>query len=176
MNREQLAEAIRQTSVLHGDFTLRSGKKSTFYVDKYRFATRPDILREVGILLAAHAIEAEADRIAGAELGGVPLAAAASLACEKPFLLVRNAPKQYGTSNRLEGDLNPNDRVLLVEDVMTTGGQVIEAARVLTDAGATVVRVVGVIDRGEGAAENIAAAGFEVKSLLTIADLGLGGE
>ena len=174
MNREQLAEAIRQTSVLHGDFTLRSGKKSTFYVDKYRFATRPDILREVGILLAAHAIEAEADRIAGAELGGVPLAAAASLACEKPFLLVRNEPKQYGTSNRLEGDLNPNDRVLLVEDVMTTGGQVIEAARVLTDAGATVVRVVGVIDRGEGAIDNIAAAGFEVKSLLTIADLGLG--
>jgi orotate phosphoribosyltransferase len=175
VTREQLIEAIRETSVLHGNFTLRSGRTSSYYVDKYRFATRPDILREVGILLAAHALEAGVDRIAGAELGGVPLAAAAALICDKPFVLIRNQKKEYGTGNQTEGQLDAGDSVLLVEDVLTTGGQVLEAAKVLADAGVTVARIVGVIDRGEGARENIEQAGFDYHALVTASDLGLTG-
>ncbi len=173
MNREQLIDAIGRTSILRGEFTLRSGRTSNYYIDKYRFATRPEILREVGILLAAHAIEINADRIAGAELGGVPLAAAAALACDKPFILIRNQKKDYGTAKLMEGDLEPGDRILLVEDVLTTGGQVLEAAKILTDAGAVVTRIVAVIDREEGARQNIEAAGFQMRALVTTSDLGI---
>lgn len=173
MTREQLIQAISDTSVLRGDFTLRSGRKSTYYIDKYRFATRPEVLREVGRLMAEHAMELKVDRIAGAELGGVPLATAAALASEKPFVLIRNQKKDYGTAKQMEGDLKPGERVLLVEDVLTTGGQVLEAAKTLTDAGAKVVRIVGVIDRLEGARENIEKAGYEMAALVTTKDLGL---
>lgn len=173
MTREQLIQAISDTSVLRGDFTLRSGRKSTYYIDKYRFATRPEVLREVGRLMAEHAMELKVDRIAGAELGGVPLATAAALASEKPFVLIRNQKKDYGTAKQMEGDLKPGERVLLVEDVLTTGGQVLEAAKTLTDAGAQVVRIVGVIDRLEGARENIEKAGYEMAALVTTKDLGL---
>jgi orotate phosphoribosyltransferase len=173
VNRDQLIDAIKQTSVLHGTFTLRSGRTSSYYVDKYKFATRPDILREVGILMAAQAMETNADRIAGAELGGVPLAASASLAGDKPYVLIRNSKKDYGTNKQMEGDLEEGDRVLLVEDVVTTGGQILEAAKVIQDAGATVTRIVSVIDRLEGGRENIEKAGFEFKSLVTTKDLGV---
>ena len=173
MNRQQLADAIARTSVLRGEFTLRSGRKSNYYIDKYRFATRPEILREVGVLLAAQAMELDVDRIAGAELGGVPLAAATSLTAEKPYVLLRNQKKDYGTSKQMEGDLEPGEKVLLVEDVLTTGGQVLEAAKVLQEAGAEVVRIAAVIDREEGARENIEAAGFEMTALVTTTDLGI---
>ena len=136
-------------------------------------ATRPDVLREIGRLMAQHARELKADRIAGAELGGVPLAAAASLAAELPFVLIRNQKKEYGTAKQMEGDLKDGERVLLVEDVLTTGGQVLEAARTLADAGAKVVRIVAVIDRMEGARQNIEQAGYEMAALVTTKDLGL---
>jgi orotate phosphoribosyltransferase len=173
MTRDELISAINQTSVLRGEFTLRSGRKSNYYIDKYRFATRPDVLREIGRLMAQHARDARADRIAGAELGGVPLAAAASLAAELPFVLIRNQKKEYGTAKQMEGDLKDGERVLLVEDVLTTGGQVLEAAKTLSDAGAKVVRIVAVIDRMEGARQNIEQAGYEMSALVTIKDLGL---
>ena len=173
MTREQLIQAINDTSVLRGEFTLRSGRKSNYYIDKYRFATRPDVLREIGRLMAEHARELNVDRIAGAELGGVPLAAAAAMAAEKPFVLIRNQKKEYGTAKQMEGELKEGERVLLVEDVLTTGGQVLEAARTLADAGATVTRIVAVIDRMEGARENIEGAGYEMAALVTTKDLGL---
>ncbi len=173
MTREQLIQAINDTSVLRGEFTLRSGRKSNYYIDKYRFATRPDVLREIGRLMAEHARELDVDRIAGAELGGVPLAAAAAMAAEKPFVLIRNQKKEYGTAKQMEGELKKGERVLLVEDVLTTGGQVLEAARTLADAGATVTRIVAVIDRMEGARENIEGAGYEMAALVTTKDLGL---
>ena len=173
MTRDELIDAILQTSVLRGDFTLRSGRKSSYYIDKYRFATRPDVLREVGNLLAAHALDLRVDRIAGAELGGVPLAAAAALAADKPFVLIRNQKKQYGTAKQLEGELVAGETVLLVEDVLTTGGQVLEAAATLKEAGAKVLRIVSVIDRLEGARQNIEAAGYAMDALVTTRDLGL---
>ena len=171
MDTAQLASRIKDAAYLTGDFTLRSGKKSKYYLDKYLFETQPDILQELGKRFAAHA--QDADVIAGAELGGVALAAAASIASGKPFLIVRNAKKDYGTSKMMEGKLPAKARVLVVEDIATTGGQVLEAAKVLTEAGATVTKIVCTIDRMEGARQNIEQAGYKFEALLTKTDLGI---
>jgi len=103
----------------------------------------------------------------------VALAAAASLESGKPWLIIRNSKKGYGTGKMIEGILEPGDVVLLVEDIATTGGQVLEAAEILTEAGAKVDRIVCVIDRKQGARENIEAAGYLFESILTKEDLGI---
>lgn len=172
MNNQELIDRIRCTSLLRGDFTLRSGRKSSYYLDKYLFETEPDILSALGARLAQHATE-HVDRVAGAELGGIPLVSAASMASGKPAVLIRNSKKGYGTGKQLEGRLEPDDRVLVVEDVVTTGGQIIEAARVIQQSQATVVAVVTVIDRLEGGRKNIEEAGFAFSSLFTKDDLGI---
>ncbi len=172
MDRTELVKRIKDAAFLEGDFTLRSGRKSKYYLDKYLFETQPDILRELGRLFAEKA-QTSTTMIAGAELGGVALAAATSMACERPFIIVRNAKKDYGTQKPFEGKMSPTDRVLLVEDIATTGGQVLEAAKMIVDTGATVERIVAVIDRLEGARENIEKAGFTFESLFTKADLGI---
>jgi orotate phosphoribosyltransferase len=172
MKREDLAKRIADVSLLRGEFTLRSGRKSNYYLDKYRFETQPDVLAALGALFAER-LGPGIDRIAGAELGAVPLAAATSLASGKPFVIIRNSKKDYGTSKLIEGILNPGETVLIVEDVLTTGGQVLEAANTLIDAGAKVDRIVAVIDRMEGARKNIEAAGYIFESLFTTADLGI---
>lgn len=172
MTLRELAERVRAVAYLEGDFTLRSGRKSTFYLDKYLFETQPDILAELGRALAAR-VTPRTTRIAGAELGGVALAAAASLASGLPFVIIRNARKDYGTGRTFEGALASGDCVVLVEDVATSGGQVLEAAKVIQKAGAHVEKIVAVIDRGEGARENIERAGFLFESLLTAKDLRL---
>jgi len=165
-------QAIMKAAYLEGEFVLRSGQRSKYYLDKYLFETDPCILAELGRLLAARCSD-RTQRIAGAELGGVPLAAAAAMAARKPFVIVRNAKKDYGTSKQLEGRLDPGDVVLLVEDVVTTGGQLLEAARALTDAGATVERIVAVIDREQGARENVEAGGWRFDALFTKTELGI---
>ena len=172
MTLPELAERIRAVAYLEGDFTLRSGKKSTFYIDKYLFETRPDILAEVGRRLAERR-SARTTLIAGAELGGVALAAAAAMACGLPFAIIRNAKKEYGTTKMYEGKLSPGDVVLLVEDIATTGGQVLEAANVIRAQGAAVEKIVAVVDRGQGAADNIRAAGLEFEAILNSANLRL---
>ena len=177
MTREELAKRIADVSLLRGEFTLRSGRKSNYYLDKYRFETQPDVLAALGKLFAerigANSGGKNIDRIAGAELGAVPLAAATALASGKPFVIIRNSKKDYGTSKLIEGVLNAGETVLIVEDVLTTGGQVLEAANTLIDAGAKVDRIVAVIDRMEGARKNIESAGFIFESLFTTADLGI---
>lgn len=172
MNRTELARRIREAAYLEGDFTLRSGRKSKYYLDKYLFETQPEILRELGKLFAGY-VQDSTTLIAGAELGGVPLAAATSMASGKPFVIVRNAKKDYGTSKPFEGKMTDADRVLLVEDIATTGGQVLEAAKMISSLGAKVERIVAVIDRREGARENIESAGYVFESLFTTADLGI---
>lgn len=175
MTKQELAERIRAVAYLEGDFTLRSGRKSTFYIDKYLFETQPDILAELGRRMAER-VTPETTRIAGAELGGVALAAAVAMAANLPFLIVRNAKKDHGTGKRFEGKLERGDRVLLVEDIATTGGQVLEAAEVLSEAGATVERILAVVDRGQGAAENVTQAGLVFESILNARDLRLPAE
>ena len=172
MTREQLIKRIKETAYLEGDFTLRSGKKSKYYLDKYLFETCPDILAALGEEFAKHVTE-DTTLIAGAELGGVALAAATAMASGKNWIIVRNSKKGYGTSKMVEGILKPEDTVLLVEDIATTGGQVIEAAKIITEAGAKVEKIVSVIDRKQGAEENITTAGYKFESILTKTDLGI---
>src|SRR5438034_7492912 len=146
MTREQLAKRRSDLALLRGDFTLRSGRKSNYYLDKYRFETQPDVLSALGNMLAER-VTSSVDRIAGAELGAVPLAVVTAIAAGKPCVFVRNQKKDYGTSKQIEGLLNAGETVMIVEDILTTGGQVLEAARSLTDAGAKIDRIVAVIDR-----------------------------
>ena len=172
MTHSDLAKRIAEVALLRGEFTLRSGRKSNYYLDKYRFETQPDVLAELGKMFAAR-VTAKTDRIAGAELGAVPLAAAAGMASGKPFVFVRNQKKEYGTAKQIEGVLNAGETVLIVEDVLTTGGQVLEVVKTIQDAGAKVEKIVAVIDRLEGARENIEKAGVMFESLFTTKDLGI---
>jgi len=172
MTKQELAKRVKETSYLEGDFTLRSGKKSKYYMDKYLFETQPDILKALGEEFAKHATD-DVTLIAGAELGGVALAAATAMQTGKNWIIVRNSKKDYGTSKMVEGVLKADDVVLLVEDIATTGGQVLEAAKIISQAGAKVKKIVAVIDRKQGASENITAAGYKFESILTKADLGI---
>ena len=172
MTREELIKRIKETSYLEGDFVLRSGKRSKYYLDKYLFETCPDILKALGQEFAKYATD-DVTLIAGAELGGVALAAATAMQTGKNWIIIRNKKKGYGTDKMVEGVLKPGDVVLLVEDIATTGGQVCEAAKVITEAGATVKKIVCVIDRKQGAGENITQAGYKFESLLTKDDLGI---
>jgi orotate phosphoribosyltransferase len=172
MTREELIKRIKETAYLEGDFTLRSGKKSKYYLDKYLFETCPDILKALGEKFAEH-ITDDVTLIAGAELGGVALAAATAIASGKNWIIVRNSKKGYGTGKLVEGVLEAGDVVLLVEDIATTGGQVLEAAKVITEAGAKVKKIVSVIDRKQGAEENITQAGYQFESIITKEDLGI---
>lgn len=175
MERMELAAELRRAAYLEGDFTLRSGRKSRYYLDKYRFETAPELLRALARLFAEY-VGPNIKRVAGAELGAVALAAATSLETGKPFVIVRNSRKaDYGLSKPFEGVLEPGDRVVLVEDIATSGGQAIEAARTLVKAGATVDRIVAVVDRLEGAREAVEAAGFQFAALFTARDLGIAG-
>lgn len=179
LSQSDLAQAIARTSLLVGDFTLRSGRKSRYYLDKYLFTTRPEILRGLGLLLAhrVHALcrdrDWQVDRLAGAELGGIPLVTVASLETGLPCLFIRNAKKDYGTARQLEGKLEPGEKVIFVEDVATTAGQALEAVEVLRGEGAEVLAVIATIDRLEGARENVEAAGLVFESLFTVRDLGV---
>jgi orotate phosphoribosyltransferase len=172
MTKDQLAKRIAEVSLLRGEFTLRSGRKSNYYLDKYRFETQPDILIELGRMFAQH-ITTDVQRIAGPELGAVPLAAAAAMASGKPAIFVRNQKKEYGSNKQIEGVFNSGETVIIVEDIMTTGGQVVEAAKTLESAGLKVKKIVGVIDRLEGARQNIESAGYVFESLFTTKDLGI---
>ncbi len=172
MTRDELIKRIKETAYLEGDFTLRSGKKSKYYLDKYLFETCPDILKALGHAFGQFVSE-DVTLIAGAELGGVALAAATAMETGKNWVIIRNSKKGYGTDKMVEGLLKPEDVVLLVEDIATTGGQVIEAARIITEAGATVKKIVCTIDRRQGAEENITEAGFAFDRILSKEDLGI---
>lgn len=172
MNKEQLAARVKEVAYLEGDFTLRSGKKSKYYLDKYLFETCPDILKALGEAFAKFVTD-DVTLIAGPELGGIALAASASMASGKKWVIIRNSKKGYGTGKMVEGILSANDVVLLVEDIATTGGQVLEAAKIITEAGAKVKLIAAVIDRKQGARENIEGAGYAFESILTKEDLGI---
>jgi orotate phosphoribosyltransferase len=172
MERSELAGRIRDAAYLEGEFILRSGRKSNYYLDKYLFETQPDILKALGEMFTQF-VSDSTTLIAGAELGGVALAAATSMVSGKPFVIIRNTKKTYGTAKPYEGKLSDADSVLLVEDIATTGGQVLEAAKLITEIGAKIERIVAVIDRQEGARENVESAGFVFESLFTKTDLGI---
>ncbi len=172
IDKEALAARIAEVALLRGEFTLRSGRTSSYYLDKYLFSTQPDVLVELAELFAER-IPDGIDRLAGAELGGIPLVTATAMRSKLPCLFIRNSKKDYGTAKQLEGVLNAGDKVILLEDVATTGGQALEAAGIMQEMGAEVVKVIATIDRLEGAQENFAAAGIAFESLFTKQDLGV---
>ncbi|MBT8485877.1 MAG: orotate phosphoribosyltransferase [Phycisphaerales bacterium] len=172
LSREKVAARIAETALLRGSFTLRSGRTSSYYLDKYLFSTQPDILIALGQLFAER-IPAGVTRLAGAELGGIPLVTATAMASGLPCVFIRNQKKEYGTAKQLEGTLGPDDAVVIIEDIATTGGQVLEAAGVITAAGARVDRIIATVDREEGARVNIEDAGYVFEALFTVSDLGV---
>jgi len=173
VNRDDLARALRDAAYLEGDFVLRSGRRSKYYLDKYRFETRPEVLAPLAEALAdaVREHEPDADRLAGPELGAVALAAAASLESGLPFLIVRKAAKNYGTANLLEGGYEEGECVCLIEDVVTSGGAAIEAVQALRDAGLRVSNAICVVDREEGGVDELARHAVRLRPLFRASEL-----
>jgi len=170
---DQLGRRIVERALLEGDFVLRSGRRSSWYLDKYRFETDPDLLRALGVRLTAAAAECEPDavRLAAPALGAVALAASASLTSGLPFIIVRGETKEYGTANRIEGPFEPGELVCLVEDVVTSGGALAEAVSALREEGLMVRNAVCVVDREEGGSDALARLGVRLRTLFRAHDL-----
>jgi orotate phosphoribosyltransferase len=174
MSKMRLKQALRECGALaYGDFTLASGKRSTYYIDIKRASTDPLVLTEITEEMAGLVLVKglQVDRIAGVVLGSIPLAVALSLRTGIPYVMVRKERKDHGTGRAIEGELRQNERVLVVEDVVTSAGSSAEAVRVLREAGARVEAVLAVIDRQEGGADRLADMSVELLSLLTAADV-----
>jgi orotate phosphoribosyltransferase len=167
-----LGRDLVDVAVLRGSFVLRSGQTSSYYIDKYRFTTRPRLLKALGVELARR-LSTETQRVAGPVLGAVALATAVSLETGLPSVMVRDEAKEYGTAQLIEGLLEPGDRVTVVEDVVTTGGAALQAVHTLRAAGAEVLEVIAVVDREQGGPEAFADAGVAFQALFTSSALGL---
>jgi orotate phosphoribosyltransferase len=167
INDADLIDAIREVAYLEGDFVLRSGRRSRYYLDKYRFETRPELLRPIGARIGAavREHEPEAQLLAGPALGAVVLAAAASLESGLPFVIVRDEVKEYGTANRIEGAFEAGQRVCLIEDVVTSGGALLEAVQALRAAGLEVRTAICVVDREEGGVDALARHAVRLRPL-----------
>jgi orotate phosphoribosyltransferase len=163
---DDLARRLIEASELRGDFVLSSGRRSSVYFDKFRFLTRPDLLRELAQRVVAM-LAPGTELVAAPEGAAMLLAAAVALEADLPIAVVRKEPKPYGTRALLEGAPPPGTVATLVEDVSTTGHQVRRAAAALQDAGVRVARIVLAIDRG-GAAP-LREAGFEVLAVVELA-------
>jgi len=168
--RARLARDMVEVAWLEGDFVLRSGRRSRYYFDKYLFETQPSILRRVGRELA-RLVPPETQRLAAPELGAVLLGGAVSMELDLPLVIVRKGEKGYGTSKVLEGSLQAGDRVTMLEDVLTTAGAALDAVTKVREAGGEVICLVGVLDREEGAAENLTEAGVPFRPLFKTSDL-----
>jgi orotate phosphoribosyltransferase len=174
-SREQLARSIYERTHLTGEFVLRSGAVSTEYFDKYLFESDPVLLREIATALVALVPE-DTDVLAGLELGGVPIATMLSQLTGVPVYFVRKEAKTYGTCRLAEGGDLEGRRITVVEDVVTSGGQVITSCGDLRERGAIVNDAVCVIDRQSGGPEGLSAIGVELRPLYTMFELKAAGE
>ncbi|MCW3814143.1 orotate phosphoribosyltransferase [Micromonospora sp. DR5-3] len=165
-----LARDIAVRCRLTGQFVLRSGRIADEYFDKYRFEADPVLLDRVAAGLA-ELVPPGTEVLAGLELGGIPVVTALAWHVGLPCAFVRKTAKAYGTARLAEGAEVAGRRVLVVEDVVTSGGQVVISTGQLRELGATVAHALCVIDRGEGGAEALAAHGISLRALLTRADL-----
>ncbi len=171
-DRKDLARDLVRASYLKGDFVLRSGRRSNRYFDKFLFETDPALLKRLGYRLA-ELVPKETQRLAAPELGAVLLGGAVSMETGLPLLLVRKEPKGYGTGKQLEGRFEAGERVTVIEDVVTTGGDSLRSVQVLRDAGLEVIHLVVVLDRGEGGEDNMREALIPYSPLFRIQDLEL---
>jgi orotate phosphoribosyltransferase len=173
VTHDELGALLVERALLEGDFVLRSGRRSSWYLDKYRFETEPEILRALGGALADAVAECEPEavRLAGPALGAVALAASAAMASGLPFIIVRGEAKEYGTAKRIEGPFEPGELVCLLEDVVTSGGALAEAVSALRDEGLIVRNAVCVVDREEGGSDALARLGVRLRPLFRAGEL-----
>nr|P0CL78.1 RecName: Full=Orotate phosphoribosyltransferase; Short=OPRT; Short=OPRTase [Pyrococcus abyssi]AAL99354.1 orotate phosphoribosyltransferase [Pyrococcus abyssi] len=173
MKEELMKLIIESGCIKFGHFILTSGKESNYYIDIKSLITNPKALKLIAKMIKEESrkLGIEYDKVAGPELGAVPIATALSLETNKPLLIIRKKRKEHGTGKLIEGEISPGDRVLLVEDVTTTGGSVIRAAKILKEHEAEVVGIFVVVDREEGAKENIEKEGFKLYPLVLVSDL-----
>jgi orotate phosphoribosyltransferase len=170
VDRSDLAAAIYTTSLLVGTFQLRSGRTANEYFDKYRFESDPALLRAIAEH-GAELIPPNTEVLAGLELGGVPVATALALESGLPVVFVRKTAKPYGTRQLAEGADVADRQVLVVEDVITSGGQVASSTAELRQRGAIVDEALCIVDREEGGAENLAKHGLRLNTLFTADEL-----
>lgn len=171
-DKKKLIEAfVTKKAILFGEFTLTSGKKSRYYINVKKLITEPKLLRLMSDMILKEAEGLEFDRVAGPELGAVPIATAVSLASERPLVIVRKKPKGHGTRSMIEGEVQRGDKVLLVEDVTTTGKSVLRAASVIESLGGEIVGICVIVDREEGAEDRIKGEGYRFMSLLKVSEL-----
>ncbi len=175
MNRAQLAKSIYDASHLTGKFLLRSGQYSNEYFDKYLFEADPGLLKEIASHMEA-LIPAGSEVLAGLEMGGIPVATALSLNTGTKACFVRKKAKEYGTCKLAEGADVTGKRLCIVEDVVTTGGAILDAARELRKAGAIVENVICVIERDPKGRQNLKAEGMELIPLFTMEELKQAGQ
>lgn len=171
MTKQELAKEIFNVSHLTGEFLLRSGAVSNEYFDKYQFESRPKILNQIAIHLTEITKNLNFDLLAPLEMGGIPIATALSLKIDEMICFVRKEAKKYGTAKLAEGPDISGKSLLVVEDVVTSGGQIILSAKDLRELGAIVNQAICVIDREAGGKEKLAEAGIELLPLFTISEL-----
>jgi orotate phosphoribosyltransferase len=170
MTKQELAKKIYEISHLTGEFKLRSGQISNEYFDKYRFESNPETLREIARQMAP-LIPKGTEILAGLEMGGIPIATALSLQTGIPAVFVRKEAKEYGTCQFAEGLEIKGKKLCVIEDVITTGGQVVLSTQDLRGIGAIVQNVLCVIHRGSGKEPKLAEIGLEMTALMTMAEL-----
>jgi orotate phosphoribosyltransferase len=175
MDRSALARNIYVAAHLTGSFTLRSGVVSDEYFDKYRFESEPALVRAIAEAMAG-LVPTSVDALAGLELGGIPLVTLLSQVTGLPAFFVRKQAKTYGTCQIAEGGEVAGRRLCIVEDVVTSGGAILDAAVELRARGAEIGPVVCVIDRESGGVENLAAQGLALSPLFTMTELKAAGE
>jgi orotate phosphoribosyltransferase len=166
-----IATTIKEAgTVKKGKFKLSNGALTDYYIDKYVFETQPEVLSEIADRIAGRIADADIDVIAGPELGAVPLVTAVSLRAGVPCAYIRKGKKHYGTQARVEGTIEKGSRVAIVEDVTTTGNTIIETADLIEEVGGVPERLIVVVDRNEGAAENIRENGYELDYLVRVGE------
>ena len=167
MADDLLYQSLIDACLLSGTFKLRSGGTSDRYFDKYRFEARPDLLAKVAELMLP-LIPEGTDVLAGLEMGGIPVATALSLQSRLPAAFVRKKAKDYGTCNLAEGAAIEGKRLTIIEDVVTTGGQVLKSTAALRDRGAIVDHALCVLLRDESAIQNFKAEGLTLTPLFVM--------
>jgi orotate phosphoribosyltransferase len=167
----KLAELLAKYAVMRGDFVLASGRRSSYYINIKKAYTKPEVLREIVAEMEKKLRSLDYDYLAGVAVGAVPIVACTALAVDKPFLIVRKEKKGYGTGAKIEGEWEKGKRVVLLEDVTTTGGSVISAAVALRGEGLICEDVIVVVDREEGAEEALKQARLKLLPLLRVSQL-----
>ncbi|RBQ23704.1 Orotate phosphoribosyltransferase [Candidatus Methanobinarius endosymbioticus] len=168
-SKNYLIDILKENQVFKtGDFVLSSGKKSNYYIDMKKAITEPNILKTIAELINEKITYEGIDKVAGPALGAVPIATAVSLQSKIPLLMIRKEKKGYGTSKLIEGELNEEDNVIVVEDVTTTGESLIKAIKTIQENGGIVKKAFVVVDREEGAIDSFKDENIEFEPLISV--------